>query len=342
MATTYSSTLISLTGLTVGRSLLSAVCQAMLVEVGQERSHSGVTVLVGDNFLYSAGGSLLAALVSTKAVSHFGPRKALRLALLLPACLFLKLAHYEYCNGAEVTDSLAEVSEAAPRNLFKGFADLQVMLRQPIIWGPLVFLFLYNSGPNYDDSLYVYFVNVMHFEPYMVGQLVVMHSLAKLIGVFLYRYVLRGVQDRKLIVTLTAVSCPLLLSPLLLTTGLYHVMHIDPRLLALSGELIREVFVHLQMMPAMARWVQLAPKQSEGTVVSLLISTMNFSRAFSKGSSAAAAYFLGVTATNFDNISLLILISGSSALVPIAFASDLIPDDQEHTSSSEPRIAPAG
>merc|ERR1711970_589354 len=138
---------------------------------------------------------------------------------------------------------------------------------------------MYNAGPNYDDSLYVYFVNQLHFEPYMVGQLVVMHSLAKMIGVFLYRYALRGVDDRSLIVSLTALSCPLILSPLLVTTGLYQTLHINPKLLALSGELIREIFIHLQMMPAMARWIQLAPKQAEGTVLSLLVATTHVSRA---------------------------------------------------------------
>merc|ERR1712066_144223 len=121
--------------------------------------------------------------------------------------------------------------------------------------------------------LYFYFINRLDFEPYMVGQLQVMHSLAKVMGVFLYRYALRDIKDRTLIVGLTVMSCPLMLSPMLLTTGLYHSLHISPRLLALSGELVRELFIHLQMMPAMVRWVQLAPKRCEGTIISLLAST---------------------------------------------------------------------
>merc|ERR1719446_939257 len=111
-----------------------------------------------------------------------------------------------------------EMEPADQPSILDGIHDLQAMLRQPVVWGPLVFLFLYNAGPNYDDSLYVYFVNEMHFEPYMVGQLVVMHTFAKVLGVFLYRYALRGVSDRTLIVSLTAASCPLILSPLLLTS----------------------------------------------------------------------------------------------------------------------------
>merc|ERR1719453_2530507 len=55
LVSTYSSSLVSFTGLTVGRALLSAVLQAMLVEVGRPRAHSGVTQLVGDYFLYRTG-----------------------------------------------------------------------------------------------------------------------------------------------------------------------------------------------------------------------------------------------------------------------------------------------
>lgn len=335
LATSYTGTLTSFVGLTVGRSMLSAVVQAMLVEVGRPRGHAGITALVGDFFVYRSGGALFSAILTTAVVSHFGPRMAFKVALLLPACLLGKVAHYEMVRGRDEPGGVPD-----HLSISSGFGDLRTMLKQPAVWGPLAFLFLYNAGPNYDDPLYVYFINELHFEPYMVGQIVVVHTLAKVIGVVLYRYALRGIEDRKLIVGLTVLSCPLLLSPLLLTTGLYQTMHINPRFLALSGELVREVFLHLQMMPAMARWVQLAPKHSEGAVLSMLIATMQFSRAFSKGSSAMLTASLGVTATNFDNISVLIAICGASVLVPIIFAKDLIPDQPEL--SSDPDQAASG
>lgn len=45
---------------------------------------------------------------------------------------------------------------------------------------------------------------------------------------------------------LAAVSLPLYLTPLLLTTGAYRHLPVSPQALAVSGELIREVVLHMQ------------------------------------------------------------------------------------------------
>ena len=41
-------------------------------------------------------------------------------------------------------------------------------------------------------------------------------------------------------------SLPLYLTPLLLTTGAYKALPVSPQTLAVSGELIREVVLHMQ------------------------------------------------------------------------------------------------
>lgn len=320
---TASSVVGSLCCLTIGRTLLGSAVQGILVEVGRERDHDGATKLVADFFLLRAIAAVLASTVTTASVSRLGPRRTFRLFALLPAMLLATVVRYEVHQSRTVGEEAEETQEDLDEFSWHG---LRQMMTIPAVWGPLVFLFVYNVGPNYDDPLYFYFINKLQFEPYMVGQLQIAHALAKVMGIFLYRFVLIDVEDRKLIVAMTALSCPLMLSPLLLTTGAYKHLLINPRVLALSGELVRELFIQIQMMPPMARWVQLTPKGYEGTMVSLLISTVHLSRASSKITSAAVANLMGVTSTNFRNISVLISVCGSSTLIPILFARELIPD----------------
>jgi len=323
----------SLCCLTIGRTLLGSAVQGILVEVGRDRDHDGTTKLVADFFLLRAVAAVCSSIVTTVSVSRLGPRRTFRLFALLPAMIFAAVIQYEVLQSRAVGGQAEEIQEDLHEFSLHG---LRNMMTIPAVWGPLVFLFVYNVGPNYDDPLYFYFINKLQFEPYMVGQLQIAHALAKVMGIFLYRFALIDVEDRTLIVAMTALSCPLMLSPLLLTTGAYKYLLINPRVLALSGELVRELFIQIQMMPPMARWVQLTPKGYEGTMVSLLISTIHLSRASSKLTSASVANLIGVTSTNFRNISVLITVCGGSTLIPILFAHELIPDVSDVGDGDDP------
>lgn len=319
----YNSVVGSLCFLTIGRTLLGSAVQGILVEVGRDRTQDGTTKLVGDFFLLRSIAAVTASVASTWSVSRLGPRRSFRIFALLPALLLMGVIQFEALRSG-APEEPEEMDGPQLHSL--SISDLRTMMSTPAVWGPLVFLFVYNAGPNYDDPLYFYFINQLQFEPYMVGELQIAHAVAKVIGIMLYRFFLLEVEDRKLIVVMTALSCPLMLAPLLLTTGAYKHLFINPRMLALSGELVRELFIQIQVMPAMSRWVHLTPKGYEGTMVSLLISTIHLSRASSKITSASMASMIGVTSTNFQNISVLITICGGSTLIPILFAHELIPD----------------
>jgi len=312
-----------------------------LVEVAKPHGHTATTKVVGDFFLFKAGGAVLVTLASSVMIDAIGPRATLGWLAYLPLGLLTAILRFESQKDwvapplpLALDNTLpANATAVSPWNVFR---DQQ-------IWGPLAFLCVYNIGPNYDDPLYYYFINKLHFKVTFIGQLQMMHAVAKVLGVLLYRYVLRSVPDRQLVVGLTLVSIPLYMTPLLLTSGAYQSLGIDPRSLALSGELVRELFIHLQMMPAFARWVRICPAGLEGTVVSLLISCMNISRALSKGTSAGTAAMLGVTADDFSSLSQLIMICGGSMLIPLSIAhwlpNDVVPDDAEQLEDgSSPRV----
>ncbi|CAJ1327627.1 unnamed protein product [Effrenium voratum] len=200
------------------------------------------------------------------------------------------------------------------------WSELLQCFAHPALWGPLLFLAAYSAGPGYDDSLYFFYINRLRFRPSALGRLKMAQELAKLIGIGLYRYALRRVPDRQLVVGLTAASLPLYLTPLLLTTGAYHSIPVSPQTLAVSGELVREVVLHMQVLPVFSRFVDMGPRGLESTSVSLLYSMLQTSRAINKVTSAGMAHMLGVTAHNFHHLSLLIMVCGACATMPLPLA----------------------
>jgi len=236
----------------------------------------------------------------------------------LPAWLIFTIFRHSSADGNAARPLALQSEEAAETPTSQ--ANLLRLFRSPALLSPLAFLFLYNAGPNYDDALYYYFITRLHFGPGFMGQLQTMHALAKVMGILWYRYFLHGADEERLMVKVTVMSLPLYLSPLLLTTGAYNYIPVPPQALALSGELTRELFLHLQLMPATAQWVRICPPGYEATLLSMLFSVISLSRAISKGTSAATASLLGVTAQDFSNLSVLVCICGASMLAPLSLS----------------------
>lgn len=203
-------------------------------------------------------------------------------------------------------------------NLSSLLPQLISVFSQPAVWGPLAFLLLYSAGPGYDSSLFYFYVDRLQFSPSVLGWLRVMQEVSKLLGIILYRYGLRHLPDRYFLIGVTTVSFPLYLAPLLLTTGAYKELHLEPKMLALSGELVRETFLHLQYMPAFSRAVEVCPAGLEGTVSALVASSIHVSRGFSLVGSAALATSFGVSAQDFSHLSPLIIACGCASLAPLA------------------------
>lgn len=319
---------------TLGRCLMSATLQGMVVEIARPQGEEQVTRVVADFFMYKTTGALGSALISSFLVANLGPRLTFQGAMALPMVLLWSIGRCEAAGG-EVTlaANRSPAASASPSNqlALDQWSALKEALQNPVVWAPLIYLLVFNAGPSYDDSLYYFYIDRLGFQPGVVGELKVAQELAKLIGIVAYRYYLRDIPEQKLMVGLTSLTFPLLLTPLLLTTGAYESLGVSPQCLAVSGELIREVFLHLQVLPAFSRWVKLCPEGLESSIVSLLVGTMQVSRAISKVSSAGAAAMLGVSSHNFDNLSLLIVICSCFCLLPLPVAAFIPPSEGERS-----------
>ena len=72
-------------------------------------------------------------------------------------------------------------------------------------------------------------------------------------------------------------------------------------------------------MPTLVLASSLCPPGVEGTLFATLMSIYNFSGTVSSELGSLLTSWLGVTDSNFDNLSLLVLISSLSSLLPLPF-----------------------
>eukprot|EP00435_Cladocopium_sp_Y103_P026760 s1698_g6.t1 len=227
LAQSYTSLLGFLSLNTFGRCLMSAVLQGMVVEVARQEGKE-VSAVVGDFFGLKTFTALFSALFSSMVIGKLGSRSALRVCAVAPLLMLAGIGRCER-EGGELAFVLSDeqmqawaarssMSVPAPLSETSSLSELLQCVRNPALWGPLLFL---------------------------VGQITFGPSWG--LRILVYRYALRSVPDRELVFGLTAVSLPLYLTPLLLTTGAYHSLPVSPQTLAVSGELVREVVLHMRL-----------------------------------------------------------------------------------------------
>ena len=342
VAQSYASLLGFLSMNTFGRCLMSAVLQGMVVEVARKEGKDEISAVVGDFFGLKTCAALFSALFSSFLIGKLGSRSALRMCACAPLLMLAGIGRCER-EGGELAFVLSNeqtrawaaqnsmgIPSAPLRSETTRLSELLHCICNPALWGPLLFLVVYSAGPGYDDSLYFFYINRLRFRPAALGRLKMAQELAKLIGILVYRYALRRIPDRQLVFGLTAVSLPLYLTPLLLTTGAYHSIPLSPQTLAVSGELVREVVLNMQVLPVFSRFADMGPPGLESTSVSLLYAMLQTSRAMNKVTSAGMSHLLGVTAHNFHHLSFLIVVCGACATLPLPLAK-FIPEDATWT-----------
>jgi hypothetical protein len=128
------------------------------------------------------------------------------------------------------------------------------------------------------------------------------------------------------------ISSALGLTTLLLITHANRSLGIDDHWFSLGDSLILRMVGQIAYMPLLVLSAQLCPEGVEATLFALLMSVLNLAALVSNELGALLTHWLGVTATNFDNLWLLILITKLLTLLPLPFLG-LLPSgniEQEH------------
>ncbi|CRH00033.1 folate transporter 2, putative [Plasmodium relictum] len=296
-------------------SFCTTVAEALVVESSIGKTYSQGTNKVTEFIASKAVGSLSVAYFSGYFLEKM-PREYIFLAtsifplIILISCLFLKEKEY-----------------STNKNIFNQLSDLINFINTPIFLGPFLYIFVYMSGPDYDDAFFFFCTNKLGFRPSFMGTLRLTYGIASLIGIITYRIFLKNYSLKKTLIITTLISFPIYVSPIVLTEKINKFLGISNELFVLSGGFLIEAITEIQLLPLFILTANICQTGLEASVFATILSVKNLGSLTKKGTSSLLTYLMRIDSYNFDNMSLYILICGLFLLLSLCLV-PLLPNEE--------------
>jgi folate/biopterin transporter len=192
-------------------------------------------------------------------------------------------------------------------------------IKQPNIYKPALFLFLWRSTPTSDGAFLFFLTNDLGFGPEFLGRVQLITAAAGLFGVWLYNSYLKTKPIKDILFWSAIISTPLGLSSLLLITHANRALGIPDGVFVCGDDVILTVLGQIAFMPTLVLAARLCPPGVEAVLFATLMSINNGAGTLGTEIGALLTKMLGVTETNFDNLGLLTVICNLSSLYPLLF-----------------------
>ena len=339
--------LTSLVLLTVLGSGAVAVSDVVIDSVVVEKSRAGMGSEGGDLQSLCWGsaaiGGILSAYFSGSLLSTMTPQSVFTITAVFPLLISL--------SSLAIKEERLESAPAPASSIVRGnintnnglnksmdakaqLGDLLKTLRQPSIYLPVLFIFGYGATPDPGAAMFYFNTNELGFTPEFLGRVRLVSSFTALLGVLLYRSVLKEWKTKDVIYWTTVLSIPLGLSQTLLTTHMNRELGVPDKLFVLSDSAVLAALGQVAFMPTLVLAAKLCPPGAEGTVFASLMSIYNFSGTISSELGGWLTSALGVVDGNFDNLTLLVTICSLAAVLPLGFI-DLLDVVEENEKRNE-------
>ncbi|XP_057820866.2 folate-biopterin transporter 1, chloroplastic isoform X2 [Cryptomeria japonica] len=201
-------------------------------------------------------------------------------------------------------------------------------VRQPNIFLPTLFIFLWQATPQSDTAMFFFTTNKLGFGPEFLGRVRLVTSVASLIGVALYNGLLKSVPLRKIFLWTTLFGAGLGMTQIILVTGINRQYGISDEWFAVGDSLILTVLGQASFMPVLVLAAKLCPSGMEATLFATLMSISNGGSVTGGLIGAGLTKILGVTKDDFTNLTLLLLLCNMSSLIPLPLLG-LLPKENE-------------
>lgn len=267
----------------------------------------------------SAFGGVLSAYFSGSLLQVMSPQSIFYITSLFPLLTTIASTLIEEQPVIKSTSQTSKLEELSTR-----IDTVIKTISQPSIYLPVLFVFLLQSTPSPDSAMFYFYTNELKFGPEFLGQIRLFASIASFAGVMLYRTKIKDLPIQQVLYWTTILSVPLGLSQLLLTTHYNRVLGIPDNIFVLSDSVVLTVLGQIAFMPILALAASLCPPGAEGTLFASLMSIYNLAGTLSGEIGAFITAQLGVSESNFDNLSLLLLICSLSTLLPLPFMKQMM------------------
>ncbi|WP_392533151.1 folate/biopterin family MFS transporter [Nostoc sp. C117] len=329
--TTWAATIaITLSSLSV--ALSDVIVDSLVIERARNESQAKAGSLQSLCWGISAIGGLITAYFSGLLLQHFTTRTVFWITALFPlivsgvAWLIAESPISKNAKDSNDTNSLTIKHQ---------LGQLRQALSQKTIWLPTLFIFIWQATPNADSAFFYFSTNELHFEPEFLGRVHLVTSFASLAGVWIFQRFLKGIPFRVIFAWSTVISSMLGMTMLLLVTHTNRLLGIDDHWFSLGDSLVLSVMGKIAFMQVMVLAARLCPSGVEATLFALLMSVFNLAGTFSHALGALITYWLGITATNFDLLWLLVLITNLSTLLPLPFVNWLPAAEEKNQTAKD-------
>jgi folate/biopterin transporter len=267
----------------------------------------------------AAIGGLLSAYFSGSLLEVMKPQAVFGITAFLPfvvACIALLIDEKPAGDGPLANS----MTDEAPLSGAK--AEIEALwqaVRQPSIYKPALFLFLWQSTPTSDGAFLYFMTDELGFGPEFLGRVRLIAAGASLFGVWIYNQYLKSRPIKDILFWASLVSAPLGLTSLLLITHANRVLGIPDGAFILGDDVILSILGEIAFLPTLVLAARLCPPGVEAVLFATLMSINNGAGAIGTEIGALLTKVLGVTETNFDNLALLTIICNLSSLYPLFF-----------------------
>ena len=174
----------------------------------------------------------MSAYFSGSLLETMSPRQVFGIASLLPllvALMSLSIEEepYEKPNVSDISTTNGSESESMDVNnnldpIKDQISALWDALRQPSIFKPVLFIFLWQATPTSEGAMLYFLTNDIGFGPELLGRVRLVTAAASLFGVWLYQKTLRTVPIKNVLVRMC--NCDVFL---IMTTNPYIISSTD-------------------------------------------------------------------------------------------------------------------
>jgi len=192
-------------------------------------------------------------------------------------------------------------------------------LKQPAIFKPALFLFLWQSTPTADGAFFFFLSNDLGLGPEFLGRVRLVTAAAGLVGVWLYNEYLKKVKIKDILFWSTIASFPLGLIPVLLITHTNRALGIPDTALIYGDDVFLAALGQVSFIPTLVLAARLCPPGVEAVLFATLMSIFNGAGTVGTEIGALLTKGLGITEDNFDNLALLTVLCSITSLYPLLF-----------------------
>ncbi|KAL0561405.1 hypothetical protein IC582_001831 [Cucumis melo] len=312
------------------------VVDSMVVERARGESLSMSGSLQSLCWGSSAFGGIVSSYFSGSLVDSHGVRFVFGVTALLPlltSAVAVLVEEERVCvplNGPNLPSTGLGFIETSKQHIL----NLWAAVRQPNVYLPTLFIFLWQATPQSDSAMFFFTTNKLGFTPEFLGRVKLVTSIASLVGVALYNGFLKKVALRKIFLIMSIIGSALGMTQVFLITGLNREFGISDEWFSIGDSLIITVLGQASFMPVLVLAARICPEGMEATLFATLMSIFNGGSLVGGLVGAALTHLFGITKDRFDNLTTLVILCNLSSLLPLPLLG-LLPEESSDLSSKE-------